>query len=281
MILIDALKVYEEECLATQKRSDKWRYHARQFVQRWGMWAPMSSVLSVESFRCWLGDMRQRKDAAQTIRCKAALLKACCRIANEHGDSIDFPTRLLSTVKVANARTEWITSDKEEKLKTLMHKSDWDILDFFLKTGFRSQEGWRLRTDDIDFTEGTITVRRYKTAQLGESVVFEMSPKVRAFCLKAHKAGKEFVLNPVGLERYECRINLGEYWKATRLRSAFDIVGIKGSLHTVRHTVGTKLANAGKDILIISKVLGQRCLKSTQRYCHPHKKAIKSALESL
>jgi integrase len=51
--------------------------------------------------------------------------------------------------------------------------------------------------------------------------------------------------------------------------------------HDLRHTAGTRLADAGADAFVIAEVLGHASLQMTKRYTHATDQRKRAALEAL
>ena len=51
--------------------------------------------------------------------------------------------------------------------------------------------------------------------------------------------------------------------------------------HDLRHTLGTRLAEAGTSPWLIQMILGHADVKTTQRYVHPDKKSALESVENL
>tara|TARA_B100002003_G_scaffold29979_1_gene24855 strand:+ start:762 stop:1070 length:309 start_codon:yes stop_codon:yes gene_type:complete len=78
----------------------------------------------------------------------------------------------------------------------------------------------------------------------------------------------------------------GEKINSNVLRTAFYSVlrevGFDNfRLHDLRHTFATRLAQAGVDIFKISKLLGHKDIKMTQRYAHHCPDSLRDGVEVL
>jgi len=80
--------------------------------------------------------------------------------------------------------------------------------------------------------------------------------------------------------------------KYTRIQNSWDTVlkkaGLYGKpwvdklrIHDLRHTAGTRLARAGKDIKFIAQYLGHTDVKTTARYIHYSDEDLKKGAEVL
>ncbi|HKQ06161.1 MAG TPA: site-specific integrase [Blastocatellia bacterium] len=65
-------------------------------------------------------------------------------------------------------------------------------------------------------------------------------------------------------------------------RSACNEAGVQDfRFHDLRHTTGTRLADAGTDAFAIAEVLGHRNLQTTRRYTHATELRKRRAVEAL
>ncbi|MBI2528831.1 MAG: tyrosine-type recombinase/integrase [Candidatus Rokubacteria bacterium] len=53
------------------------------------------------------------------------------------------------------------------------------------------------------------------------------------------------------------------------------------SIHSLRHTFGTLLYRATKDLVLVSRALGHRDVRSTQRYAHLDDRRLARAVNGL
>ena len=73
---------------------------------------------------------------------------------------------------------------------------------------------------------------------------------------------------------------------ASNLRGPFNIAVEKACIqnfhfHDLRHTFATRLAHKGVDIYKISKLLGHRDIKTTQRYAHHCPESLRDGIQVL
>ncbi|HEY8503624.1 MAG TPA: tyrosine-type recombinase/integrase [Gemmataceae bacterium] len=55
----------------------------------------------------------------------------------------------------------------------------------------------------------------------------------------------------------------------------------RGSAHKLRHTFGTRLAEAGVDLLVIKNLLGHATVATTQIYAHVAQWRLREAVERI
>jgi integrase len=131
-----------------------------------------------------------------------------------------------------------------------------------------------LRWQNIDFARSLIYVTNTKT---GHDRDIPMNAKVRETMsdLQQVNGEHEFVFtNPkTGVKLVELK---------TGFRAACKEAGIQDfRFHDLRHTTGTKLADAGTDAFAIAEVLGHRNLQTTKRYTHATELKKRRAVEAL
>lgn len=276
MTLTQAVEVFSMEAQAIGKRSVAWKSFAREFAVKFD--GALSTTVTLDSVRAYMAEMRQRNLADQTILAKLLFLRQLCDLASEAGSEVNFPSRLIKTIKLNNARNRILSTKEKTALEGVMHWTDLEICHFFCFSGLRSQEAWNLRCDDCSLELNEMTIRRTKT---GKGFVAEMHPWVRSFVAKAKKAGREYVLAPKGLNVAN-RSYLAARWKETRLRPALAIAGIKDfRCHDFRHQFATELDEAGASIVTIQRLMNHASLRTTQRYVNVRKQQLRSDLAKM
>jgi site-specific recombinase XerD len=142
------------------------------------------------------------------------------------------------------------------------------ILLCFTELGLRCREVASLQIADIQWTRGTIIIRKTKTHSERELPLSE----------KIGKALEEYVM-------YARPSSLGSYlfFKSERwisepastdnvrsvIRRLYQRLGISGwhvGTHALRRTVGTNLYNAGNDLKTVADVLGHTSVSATKAY---------------
>ena len=161
-----------------------------------------------------------------------------------------------------------ILSNSPEKVR--------EIVVLLLNTGLRIEECLSLEWSRVDLIRKTIHIQDTK----GDS------PKV--FPLNTTALG---VLN----QRSKVKSIKNDYVFLNSngkkiLRDAFRIsfyrvlkkVGIENfCIHDIRHTFATRLAQAGVDLYKISKLLGHKDIKMTQRYAHHCSDSLRDGVKTL
>lgn len=137
------------------------------------------------------------------------------------------------------------------------------IIYLLLTTGIRLAELEQISINDINLKEKYIRI-------IGKGNI-----ERRAYinnCLKEmledYISGKEQLLD----------IKRGDIYYI--VKKALKDLGLKGSVHTLRHTAGTLMYQNTNDILLVKEFLGHKSINSTQIYTHLINNEVKNAINS-
>ncbi len=148
-------------------------------------------------------------------------------------------------------------------------------------TGIRLSEATRLQCSDIDLRHRRLVLRRTKG---GRQETRPLPIRLGAI-LARHRRAR---LRPV-TER-DAPLFVGQHGRplsdrAVQYRFAFWLrrarIRKELSVHSLRHTFGTILYRSTKDLVLVSRVLGHRDVKSTQRYAHVGDQALATAINRM
>jgi len=174
-----------------------------------------------------------------------------------------------------NKKLRVLTPDEQSRLMAAAGGNLGSFLVIALNTGMRRNEILTLKWSDIDFFSAEITIR-------GE---ISKSKKARTIPMNGHVAdllrtmprwkGAGYIFfNPeTGTNIKDNKTALG-----TACRTA-EITGV--GTHTLRHTAGTRMIEAGVDIMTVKEILGHASVETTMRYCHPSRETKTRATERL
>tara|TARA_R110002073_G_scaffold138341_1_gene287891 strand:- start:342 stop:1382 length:1041 start_codon:yes stop_codon:yes gene_type:complete len=205
-----------------------------------------------------------RKYSASTVNYLGTLLHQMQLHAHKRGRKRIPPVRMQGR-KLTKGRVRFV-SDLEEA--TML---DWydrtgreefgNMVKFYIDTGFRKAEAFRLRFNDLDFKTGRITVWETKT---NTPRTVKMTARVRAILESLERQSNEHdakVFRRVSEKKFY-RV----WWE---MREAIGLDGDKQFvIHCLRHTCATRLCGAGVDIRTVMAWLGHKSIEQTQRYAH-------------
>lgn len=186
------------------------------------------------------------------------------------------PVSKISIGKFNNKVDRWLTHEEEHLLLTLM--PDWlnQICIFALNTGMRENEILSLKWTEVNLSRKTITVintknKEDRTIPINNSVyqLLLVIGKVRAL------SGYVFT-NTKTKGRYSNEVvslRFRYYVKKSEIPHC--------RFHDLRHTFATRLVQSGIDLYKVSKLLGHKSIKETERYAHHYPESLRDSVNIL
>jgi integrase len=173
---------------------------------------------------------------------------------------------------------EFVLSPEDEQryfdaLPSSMH----DFCPFLVDTGLRTGEAIALEWTQVNLREqpGYVTVRS-GTAKNSEKRTVELTPRARAVLEGLDgRAGRVF-RNDAGAPLYQTWLDKQHAEVRKLLAFPEDFV-----LHSLRHTIGTRLGASGADVRTIMELMGHKSLRVAQRYIHPSTDAKRRSIERM
>ena len=181
-----------------------------------------------------------------------------------------------------NARNRYVDEHEEQEIKRIMtarNKSDFlDYFMFLMDTGLRKREALDLVVDDIKTDE--LSKQRYiyltKTKNKEDRTV--------PLCQRANEIFDKYAAG----KSKDDKIFQLNYWTIQNqwnsLRESMGLEEDKSfTLHALRHTFASRLAQRGVDFHKISVLMGHKTLSMTKRYSHlkpKHTFSVVSVLDS-
>ena len=206
----------------------------------------------------------------------AMLSKAFSLAAKEWEWLKDNPVSRVSKEKENNARDRWLSKDEEKRL--LDNSPEWikQIIIFSLNTGLRLGELIGLEWSRVDFSNKNILIDNSKngeqrTIPLNKYALDVVTQRSRVRSLKC---------DYVFINRYGGKINPNSLRDAFRkILRKVEIADFR--LHDLRHSFATRLTQSDVDLYKISKLLGHKDIKMTQRYAHHCPDSLREGVEVL
>jgi integrase/recombinase XerC len=162
---------------------------------------------------------------------------------------------------------DWLRSSEDEALLSAFFQTeDERIIVWFLRwTGLRLGEALSLRISDLDLNDGTVYVRRSKTARgrRGIPITDELRPRITEWLC---------VLDRRDLYRRDGLLfpsRHGNPWTQQYVQKIIRRVGDRIEIerltpHRLRRTFGSHLLNEGVRLEVVSKLLGHRSTEVTE-----------------
>ena len=232
--------------------------------------AEISSML-IEKFK---RDRLKTLKPASVNRELAALSKIF-RLAIQQKLTADNPVSQVKKLVENNARTRYLTHDEEARLfdAILLNPILTAIVVLAIHTGMRKGEILKLEWKDVDWQAIQVHVRDTKS---GHDRFVPMNAIVQAELksLPRTKAAR-FLFPGDGTTGH--LVEIKKAW-STALKLA-HITGFH--FHDLRHTAGSRFAEAGAHPTTIKELLGHQQLSTTERYMHASNEAKRAAVAAL
>ena len=215
--------------------------------------------------------------ATASVNRELSMLSKAFNLASREWEWLrDNPASRVPKDKENNERDRWLTKDEEKKI--LDNSPEWlrEIIIFNLNTGLRIQELLSLEWSRVNLLRKTIIIQETKNGSPKTLPLNKIALDVLNQRSKVRSIKNYFVF----FNREGKKINPNVLRKSfyTVLRK----VGIENLwLHDLRRTFATRLAQAGVDLYKISKLLGHKDIKMTQRYAHHCPDSLRDGVEIL
>jgi integrase/recombinase XerC len=154
------------------------------------------------------------------------------------------------------------------------------ILKLFLGTGVRLSELVGLDIADVDLDGKRITIRakggRTETRFLNSDLRTTLRKYLRRRADMPSHAPSLFLSNRderLSARQLQARFTQWLAWAGIAREGL--------SIHSLRHTFGTRLYRKTRDLVLVGKAMGHRTVEATRIYVHEDSEALEEALESL
>ncbi len=198
------------------------------------------------------------------------------------------PCRTVKTPTADNIKTRVVTPDEEERILQVLRMEAphmVSVVKLALQTGMRRGEILKLKPVYLDLEikrdlRGNILSRGYvhlpgPVTKSGKPRSIPLSEEAHAI-LTAAIEGVEAHRTIFGGRGYGLNTVSHLFTGACRKLGIEEV-----TFHTLRHTFGTRLAQAGVHQATIKEILGHASLQMTDRYVHPDQEMKQRAIEAL
>lgn len=238
------------------------------------------SPLLVEKFKKEMRESITIKGTVRSARSVNEFLEKLSRIFNlaiREKETDTNPCREVKRMPLNNRRTRYLQDEEELRLfETLTGQRAHlrPLVIVAIGTGMRRGDQLNLKWERVDFQRNVINVPNSKE---GRGYIVPMNEDVRAVMLRLRQEanGSDYVFtNPATGAPF------------TELKRAFGtacrLAGIKNlHWHDLRHTFGTRLAEAGFSEAVIAELMGHSDPSTTRRYTHGTERGKRAAVEAI
>ncbi len=238
-----------------------------------------SNLLSISPKMLTRYKVLRREDgsAPGSINKELAMLSKAFSLAVTEWEWLkDNPVSRVPREKEDNEMDRWLTKDEEERL--FGNSPEWlrEIISFALNTGLRQDELLSLEWDRVNLFRKTILIQKTKNGKPKTLPLNKIALDVLNRRLKVKSIKNDFVFfnkNGKKINKHNLRMSFYRVMKKAEIKDF--------RWHDLRHTFATRLAQAGVDIYKISKLLGHKDIKMTQRYSHHCPDSLRDGVEIL
>jgi len=242
-----------------------------------GMKLKSVNAWALEQFK---KDRKEEGRAPGTINRDIDCMKNMMRKAVEWGDLSQNPLRDVKRFKEKSEKMWVLTPEEENKLLEACQKSPQrkkakylrDLVLFGLHSGMRESEIFNMRKDQVDLKNRFILITDSKNNEsrkvpvndtLMEILDRRMGDQGSNYIFYNSKGKKLTVLtNAFWYAVKEVGLTRVEVISEKEVRSRFRF-------HDLRHTFGSRLGMAGKDLKTIMEIMGHKTTKVAMMYQHP------------
>lgn len=224
-------------------------------------------------------ETKRKPRSIAAVNRELRLLSRVLRLAVDCGEATENACRKVSIFKGEQHRTRYLLPDEEDRLMAVLSDERSPLRNMVvlaINTGLRVGEIFKLKCDHVDFHRDVLHVKGTKTDEDREVPLNDVTRRLLGELVSvARGQDTEHVFtNPHTNARYTT--------VKTAWLTACQRAGIKDlRFHDLRHTFGTRAADAGVPLNAIRDVMGHKTTAMTERYAHATDEGKRRAVEAV
>jgi len=232
-----------------------------------------------------LGDGRPRSDVG--INRTKACLRSFGRWLEQNGHVDGSPAATLEIRRVSRQSPSTLTDPERKRMlrevgarKGAAAARDRVMLELLLGTGIRLSELVGLDVADVDLDGKRITIR----AKGGDIETRFINANLRRRLRRYLRERNQVLADTPALFLSNRETRISKRQVQARFKQWLQWAGIDReglSVHSTRHTFGTRIYRKSKDLLLVAKAMGHKNVETSRIYVHDDTEALEEALESL
>jgi len=237
--------------------------------------------IDVKEYKAYLLQVKHFKPA--TVNRKLASISAFCAWARRENIIEANPTEGIGNVQEVELAPRWLTRKEQYALLRAVQKEnkprDEAVIMLLLHTGLRVSEASNLRLSDVEISDrkGQVTVRDGKG---GKHRMVPLNADVRKAVGAYLEARPDAQHDYLFVGKQTGRLKpWGIQYVASKYAYLARLDGV--TPHTLRHTFGKNLVDAGVSLDIVATLLGHKNLNTTRLYTKPSSVDLAQAVEQL
>jgi site-specific recombinase XerD len=207
---------------------------------------------------------RKRQPLPGTVNSYLVVLGSVFTVAEELGRIERGRRPKIKLLQAENRRLRYLSVDEERRLLLAAAARGYlqDVIVVALATGLRRDELFSLRAEDVDLRLNLLTVVQGKGGKSRTVPIDRESEAARILArLIRERRGKYLFASPWAKDK-ACGVD-------ESLAAAAKQAEIEGvTLHTLRHTFGTRLVASGVDLRTVQELMGHADIQTTMIYAH-------------
>lgn len=245
------------------------------------------SALNPKAILSFVNCLQEKGLSERTVRSVYRLLSACMRAALDDGVIRKNPCKKIR-IQCEEGREQRVMSQNEQKIVEREMKREGNLSALMsMYTGLRLGEICGLKWADVDWENGTVTVRR--TVQRLKKLRLDCGPKTHLMIGSPKSCSSHrtipvpvFILKQLRELQRKATDGISDFIFSTtahaaeprtiqrRFEKAMHRLGLSGvHFHTLRHSFATRMLELGIDIKTVSVLLGHSSAKTTLD-CYAH-----------
>lgn len=259
--------------------SDQWRSNSlKKFFE--GKRLHEITPLLIENFKSGEREKKSQRGTTQSpasVNRKLELLSRILSMAVDYDMLQSNPCRRVRKFQLNNRRERYLSVEEEKRLMSMLFGRRAylrPIVILALNTGMRRGEILNLEWWQVDFSNNRLVVTKTKS---GKPRHLPMNQIVRETLSELKRVGG-------GKYVFESRKKSGSPLQEPKkaFSAALKDAGIENfRFHDLRHTAGTRLAEAGVDAFTIKDILGHASIQTSAIYVHATNEGKKRAVAAL
>jgi integrase len=230
----------------------------------------------IEAYKVWRVNHHRVRDI--TLRNDLHALPKFFGYAVKQRWTRENPMRNVEIPSDADAiRMHILTSDEEKQYfsRAVKHKDLHDLGRLILNQGMRPDEVTALHRNDIDLGHGQLHIRQGKSSAARRTL--DLATESRQILASRMSCNSQWIFpSPRNPGHHITRLN-GPHDRLCGKAPEAGVV-LKFVLYDFRHTLATRLAQAGIDLATLAAILGHSSIRIVQRYVHPTAEHKRSAM---
>lgn len=233
-------------------------------------------MVKAKDIRNWLAELDKQKLKPSSMQIKLAAIKMFFQYCAEENLIIKNPVKDIGHIKIEDSLPHYLTKKQLAQIMELSIESlrNCAIVHTLYDTGVRISELLNIRIEDIKWDDKQIWIRQGK-GNKERFVLFttQCSERLKAYLASRKKESTYIFCNHSGkpLSRNQMEVIFRKY---------SEILGIRVTPHTMRHTFAAHLIEKGMPESYVQELLGHKNIKTTGIYTRLNDQAQKAKYDS-